>query len=245
MNLTPSSSKSVHQFSLIDALLVGLYDGAFPVRQVASAGGFGVGCAESLDGELIVVDGGFHLCRGDGTVTRLAPTDLLPFAEVVHFNPTFSQELDGPLNRGGIEAAIETIVPSENYFYGIRIDGTFDSVNVREATRQSKPYRPLSEAVKSQHENVISDTRGTLLGFKAPEFFQGITVAGYHLHFIDDDRETGGHSLDYVLRDGTLQIEAFAGFNVRMPNGEEYRRADLDESDVDEAVRGAEQASQQ
>lgn len=243
VNLAPSASKAVHQFSLIDALLVGLYDGAFSVRQIASAGGFGVGCAESLDGELVVVDGGFHLCKGDGTVSQLAENDKLPFAEMVHFTPTFSQELSGPLSRVDIEALINVALPSDNYFYAIRIDGMFESVNVREAMRQSKPYPPLTEAVKSQNENVISETRGSLVGFKAPEFFQGITVAGYHLHYIDDARETGGHTLEYVLRSGTLQIEAFAGFNVRLPNREDFRRADLDETGGDEAVRDAEDSS--
>jgi acetolactate decarboxylase len=230
----------VHQFSIVDALLVGLYDGAFSVEEVAGAGTFGLGCAEALDGELIVIDGAFLLCRGDGTVSALAANEQLPFAEVVLFEPPFRLELDGPLSRAEVEATIEAATPSGNYFYGIRIDGEFESVSVREAQRQSKPYHPLSEAVATQHENVIADSSGTLLGFRAPEVFQGITVAGYHLHFIDDARETGGHSLDYVVRSGTLRIEAFAGLELRLPIDDDYGRADLIDPRAASTIRSVE-----
>ncbi|VFS37849.1 alpha-acetolactate decarboxylase [Enterobacter cancerogenus] len=33
---------------------------------------------------------------------------------------------------------------------------------------------------------------------------QGINVAGYHEHFITDDRQGGGHLLDYQLENGVL-----------------------------------------
>ena len=35
-----------------------------------------------------------------------------------------------------------------------------------------------------------------MLGFRFPAYAEGIEVAGYHLHFISDDRARGGHVLD-------------------------------------------------
>ena len=35
-----------------------------------------------------------------------------------------------------------------------------------------------------------------MLGFRFPAWVEGIEVAGYHLHFISEDRSRGGHVLD-------------------------------------------------
>ena len=35
-----------------------------------------------------------------------------------------------------------------------------------------------------------------MLGFRFPAYVEGIEVAGYHLHFVSDDRSRGGHVLD-------------------------------------------------
>jgi alpha-acetolactate decarboxylase len=35
--------------------------------------------------------------------------------------------------------------------------------------------------------------------FSHPAAYAGINVAGYHEHFITDDRQGGGHLLDYQL----------------------------------------------
>ena len=35
-----------------------------------------------------------------------------------------------------------------------------------------------------------------MLGFRFPDYAEGIEVSGYHLHFISDDRSRGGHVLD-------------------------------------------------
>ena len=46
-----------------------------------------------------------------------------------------------------------------------------------------------------------------MLGFRFPAYAEGIEVAGYHLHFISDDRARGGHVLD---------SRAAAGLRVRL-----------------------------
>ena len=34
-----------------------------------------------------------------------------------------------------------------------------------------------------------------MVGFRFPAYVEGIEVAGYHLHFLSEDRERGGHVL--------------------------------------------------
>ena len=75
-DLSPRPSVVLHQFSFVDALVAGLYEGAFRASDVLGAGDFGVGCGDALDGEIVLLDGVMHLCRGDGQVVDVAPDAL-------------------------------------------------------------------------------------------------------------------------------------------------------------------------
>ena len=238
-SLRPRPGAAVQQFSFVDALVAGLFDGAFDASTVTASGTLGVGCGDALDGELVLIDGELFVCRADG-VSPVAPTDRIPFAEVVDFRPTFTRALNGPLTEAAFEALVDGLVPSHNLFYAIRLDGTFDSLTVREAVKQQKPFRGLAEAVGDQHESTIGATTGTLLGFKGPDVFQGLSVADYHLHYLASDRSHGGHAMDFVLREGTLSIEAYASFTLRLPEIESYLSAELDDIEADAAIRAAE-----
>ena len=51
---------------------------------------------------------------------------------------------------------------------------------------------------------------GTVIGYFAPEMFQGMAAAGYHLHFLADDKSMGGHLLDFEIEQATVQLQPFA-----------------------------------
>jgi acetolactate decarboxylase len=237
--LRPRAGKAIQQFSFVDALVAGLFDGAFDAATVVTNGTLGVGCGDALDGELVLLDDTFVVCRADG-ISSVEPQAAIPFAEVVDFEPTFTLSLDGPLTEAEFEALVDGLVPSHNLFYAIRLDGEFESITVREAVRQQKPYRGLADAVGDQHETTCGATAGTLLGFKGPDVFQGLSVADYHLHYLASDRSVGGHSMDFVLRRGTLTMEAYASFTVHLPQVDSYLEAELDDISADEAIRSAE-----
>ena len=237
--LRPRPGKAIWQFSFIDALVAGLFDGAFRAADVAAHGDFGVGCGDALDGELLLLDGVIYLCSGDGKVRVVGADEQLPFAEVVAFEPTLTQSISG-LDEAGFERLVEQLVPSDNLFYALRVDGAFSRMTVREAVRQAKPYPGLADAVKNQHENTVGATSGTLVGFKGPDVFQGLSVADFHLHYLDDARLFGGHVLDFELATATLSIEAYSTFTLRLPEVDSYLRAELDDLESDDAIRSAE-----
>ena len=86
-----------------------------------------------------------------------------------------------------------------NLFYAVRIDGQFAQVKTRSVPRQEKPYPPLDEVARTQPVFHLKDVRGTLAGFRFPDFARGLNVPGFHLHFLTEDRKAGGHVLDLVL----------------------------------------------
>src|SRR5260370_41515685 len=66
---TPAVSRDqITQISVINALMLGQYDGVMPVRALLPHGDFGVGTLDHLDGELIVLDGKAYQVQGGGVV---------------------------------------------------------------------------------------------------------------------------------------------------------------------------------
>jgi acetolactate decarboxylase len=74
---------------------------------------------------------------------------------------------------------------------------------------------------------VLTDVRGTLVGFWAPAIYQGITVAGLHVHFLADDRSVGGHVLDATVARARMRLTAYARFDLRLPTDEQFLRTEL------------------
>ena len=48
-----------------------------------------------------------------------------------------------------------------------------------------------------------------MIGFFTPELFHGIGSGGFHIHFANDDRNFGGHILDFEVDDVKVEIQNF------------------------------------
>jgi len=90
-------------------------------------------------------------------------------------------------------------------------------VSTRTATRQEAPYRPLSEATEDESEQTFPATAGVLVGFRTPDYEQGISVAGYHLHFLNEDHTAGGHAFDFLLDEGVVEMSTVSEMQLSLP----------------------------
>lgn len=217
---------AVTQFAVLDALLAGAYDSGIPVGEVRALGDFGIGCCESLGGEVIILDGDVFECTIDERPDRMSDEQILPFVDVCRFHAVSAQPITGA-DLPAFTAQVEDQLVSRNLFHAVRVDGVFTAVRVRVTQRQEHPFRPLAEVTKSQIETVIADARGTLVGFWAPAIYQGVTVAGLHVHFIADDRSIGGHVLDVIIGAAELKLAAYSRFDLRLPTDEHFLRTEL------------------
>lgn len=233
----------IFQMSTISALIAGVYDGDTPYREIMKHGDFGVGTFNALDGEMVALDGSYYHLHSDGSVTVVDPAGLTPFAAVTFFRADAEIDVEVPQSRDELLSLVDATVPSKNLFYAIRIDGHFSSVTTRIPARQSKPYLRLVETTKSQVEHTFSSLSGTVVGFRAPEYAQGMTVAGYHLHFIDDTRTVGGHVLNFGLDAGKVTLDRDADLHVEMPTSAAFLGAALDEGDVAAEIRRSESST--
>jgi acetolactate decarboxylase len=209
----------IFQASSIDALLDGAYDGDLTFAELAAHGDFGIGTRQQLDGEMVALDGEFWSVSSDGIVHRVPPQARTPFAVVLFFAPGPPLALAGPLNHAALKARIDAAVPRDAVCIALRVRGRFAAMRVRSVPRQSPPYPPLAEVAARQVEFELSETTGTLVGFRFPDYAQGLEVAGYHLHYLSDDRRHGGHVLDFTLRDGVAEWDLSSEMHLEVPAG--------------------------
>ncbi len=210
------------QASTIAALLEGAYDGDLSFAELAEHGDLGLGTLDGLDGEMIALEGRFYRADVDGNVAEVAAETRTPFAVVTGFTPSVEAEIDGPLEHDDLVAELERLIPADAVSCAIRIDGRFELVRARSVPRQSPPYRPLTEVVAEQHVFELTDVAGTMLGFRFPDYAEGIEVSGYHLHFISEDRGRGGHVLGSRSA-GRLRVrvDPSSDLHVELPAGVE------------------------
>lgn len=224
------------QASTIGALLEGAYDGDVTFAELAEHGDLGLGTLNALDGEMVALDGRFHRADIDGRITEIDPTALTPFAVVVPFAPTVELSLDVPLDQTALLAGLDRALPEGTAACALRVDGNFETVRARSVPRQHPPYRPLAEVVAEQHVFELHDVRGTLIGFRFPEYSGAIEVSGFHLHFISDDRRRGGHVLDCRAGAVTARLDPSSDLHLELPPGVDLSEPHLDVG-VDEVMQ--------
>jgi len=224
-----SREGKVAQFSTIDALLAGVYDGEFSTAEVARHGNLGLGTFDRLDGEM-VVDGKIYQVTADGAVHRVPGSLHTPFATVTRFRPDQTVRPASPLSLSALERTLDRLCPNPNGIYAIRIRGDFSGVKTRSVKAQEKPYRELVEAVKDQSVFALGTVRGTVVGFRFPAYFKGINAPGYHLHFLSEDRRRGGHLLGLTVSAGAvIETRACSRFEMFLPGSKSgFSRAALD-----------------
>jgi len=207
---------TLFQTSTIDSLLDGNYEGDISFAELEAHGDFGLGTFDALDGEMVALDGDFYQVRADGRAYPVDAKTKTPFAVVTFFEPTLSETLDA-VNLADLCELVDRISGDATVCCGVRIDGHFDHVRTRSVPRQRKPYLPLVEVVQNQPVFELHDVRGSLAGFRFPDYAQGLNVAGYHFHFITQDRSAGGHVLECRLATGELHVDQEADLRVELP----------------------------
>ena len=227
------------QISLINALMLGQYDGVLPIPDLLRLGDFGVGTLDHLDGELIVLDGHAYQVRADGTVHPVGADRSTPFAVVTHLRPDGEAPCPPVASLAALDAHLAAAHPDLNTFLAVRIDGDFASLTLRSVRRQEPPYAPLSEVAKTQSVWALPATRGTLIGIRSPSWAQGLNVPGFHWHFLASDHRTGGHVLDCRIASATARHAACRDWLIRLPDTPAFHRADLSQ-DLSRAVHRVE-----
>ena len=228
------------QFSLLAALAAGDYAGGAPLAEVRQFGDFGVGTFDRLDGEMIVLDGEIFQVVASGKVVRRDDQGATPFATVTFFEADGT--IDG-ISAGSLTELDQTLdhrVLNDKRPVALKVRAEFEELTLRSAPPQKPPYRPLAEVIDQQRVWKREHVRGTLIGIRCPEWMGTLNVAGYHWHFLSDDRKVGGHVLDCRFSDGRAAYDECSSVLVRLPASASFGAIDMSgvsEADVDKIER--------
>lgn len=78
-----------------------------------------------------------------------------------------------------------------------------------------------------------------MVGFRFPDYAEGIEVSGYHLHFISADRTRGGHVLDSRAVRLRARIDLSDDLHIELPPGVGLDDPDLS-AETHAAIAGVE-----
>ena len=232
-NTTTSSKEDrdiINQVSLLQGLTFGDYNGSVPVSRLKEFGDTGIGTFDALNGELIMLDGVVYRAAHDGKVEKVADTETIPFANVTFFDADQTMDLTNIANVAALKEVLtkKTEEIGTNRFYMVKIEGTFNKMQVRSELPQQKPYKPLAEVLETDQTVFNYDNvKGTIVALYCPDYMKELNAAGWHFHFISDDKTKGGHILELAFDSAKASFDRTDSFSMVLPDNEMFNGFDL------------------
>jgi acetolactate decarboxylase len=226
--VVPERPRTLYQYSVIDALLAGVFDGSLTFAELKRHGDFGIGALNALDGELVLVDGVAYRIRFDGSVHAVPDSERTPFSFVTWFQPTRTFTVTRASSVGELQAELARQLRA-NRPCAIELRGRFTRVRARAPEPATPPYPELNAYLAGhQHEFPLAGTEGVAVGFLLPAYLARVNVAGLHLHYLASDHRSGGHVLDLEI-DGpvTVRVMELSGVDIELSEDPALDRADL------------------
>lgn len=227
----------IYHFSIADSLLNSNFEGSTTIKEIKEVGDFGLGTLNDIDGEMIMINQHVYTMGGDGRARLVHDDEKTPIAVVNFFKKDLTFKLGGNLNYDQLINKIDSLLPTENIFYAIKIQGEFKRIIVRTISKLSKPYPSLDEIKNKMVIHDYENVEGIMFGYKSPPFIEGISVPGYHFHFIDNDFSKGGHVYDIELVDGVIDIQLIHSFDVKLEKSKDFYQLNLNKNMNEELMK--------
>jgi acetolactate decarboxylase len=218
----------MYQYSIIDALMAGVFDGDLTIGQLKKKGNFGVGTFNRVDGELLIDEGHVYKIAYDGSVKEVPDSDSTSAAFVKFFKADTVIHLNGPgLTYEKVQEQIKHLL-NPNGIYALRISATFPTMTTRAEKPAHKPYTSLPEHLKyNQVVFELKNTKGICAGFLLPPYLARTNVPGFHLHYLADDHKSGGHIFSFTADALTIEVDMAKGFTIENNTNAEFGKVNL------------------
>lgn len=230
----------LYQHGTLGTLMAGLLQGTASINELLKHGDLGIATLTGSNGEVIFLDGKAYHANEHKEFVELKGDELTPYATVTKFVADTSYETKNKSSEAVFEEIKEKML-SENLFSAVKISGLFKKMHVRMMPAQEPPYTRLIDSARRQPEQTETYVKGSVVGFFTPELFHGIGSAGFHVHFANDDRNFGGHVLDFEVEDVKVEIQNMETFEQHFPiQNEDFINANIDYKDIADEIREAE-----
>ncbi|WP_220739466.1 acetolactate decarboxylase [Leuconostoc miyukkimchii] len=229
----------LYQHGTLELIMAGLYDGTTTFQSILAHGNTGIGTMDQLDGEVTVLNGDIYQTTSDGRTKKVDNLNLeTPFISIhLESKDQINVNYD-TLNFNQISSETDKF---KNLPASIKLHGTFNNLKVRVAPKQTKPYPNFVSVSATQPTFEYKNIVGTLIGDFAPDLYTGIMANGWHLHFLSDDFNVGGHVLDFETINVGGSIALFDQLIIGLPvNNSDFLDHKPDSGDIRSAIEQAE-----
>jgi acetolactate decarboxylase len=218
-----------YHYSIWAALVNKVYDGKLTVKEARTKGDIGLGTYNGADGELVMIDGVMYHVPSSGEV-KMATDDMeIPYINATFFDKDLSFDVQERINYDSLRKLIQKQFPSRNFFYAFKIHAELDTLKLGSLYKQEMPYQEgLDSLMPKRPTFQAKNVSGTMVGFFCPDFMGDINVAGFHLHFVSDDKKTGGHVMEFMGKNFKVEMDKISSYNFVLPETTAFDTVNLE-----------------
>lgn len=232
---------TLFQHSTIGALMAGMFTGTLSVKDLLAQGSMGIETLHGLDGELVIIDGTVYQVTVAGAVEEVDRNEKTPYAAVADFEKEDKLKIEKLHTGEQLQEKLKAQFKSINTFQALKMTGTFKGMHCRSVEKQEASYPRLAEVVEDQAEFTCAEVTGTLVGFYTPTIFGSIAVPEFHLHFLSDARDFGGHVLDFSLAKGEASWQTMETLEQHFPvENQSFMKSEIDYSNLTKNIEQSE-----
>lgn len=228
----------MYQVSTLQALAMGHTRPVIDVAELKKHGNIGLGTFEGVNGEMIVVDGKVFRATDDGSVSEADENMGVPFASVCNSNGGISFDIQEMSRIEDLKTLLNVRIEELfglNSMHMVRIDGEFEVIDARSEEAYHAIHVSLKDMLKeTQKAFKFDNVSGTLICVYYPDFMDGINAAGWHIHFVSDDRKKGGHVFDLKMKSGHARLDKISKIEIRLPTDPVFDTYSLKEASGDD-----------
>lgn len=215
------TENKMYQVSTLSALALGYTRKVIAIKDLLEHGDTGLGTFENVDGEMIVIDGHCYRASNDGSVNEPDVNYGTPFASVAKFLGNKQFKLEGIASIDKLKQELDLKIEEGfglNSMHIVRIDAHFDIVRARSESAFRSQHIELKEILSGRQKDfVFEGIQGSLICLYYPDYMQGFNAAGWHFHFISEDRKRGGHVFDVKFEQGTARLDKICQIELQLP----------------------------
>ena len=238
---------TMYQVSTLQALSMGYTRPVVTVGELLEHGNIGLGTFEGVNGEMILIDGHCYRADEEGNVVEIPSGTGVPFASVTFLQDERRTVLPASGTADALKQMLDKIIEEWfglNSMHMIRIDGFFKEIQARSENAYFSQHISLKDILsETQKSFVFSNIPGTLVCVYYPDYMAGINAAGWHFHFISEDRTLGGHVFDLYMQSGKAVVDKIQRLAIQLPTEPSFDTYSLTEASRQE-IRQVEQGKE-
>lgn len=231
-------SNKIYQVSTLQALALGYTRPVVTVQELLAQGDTGLGTFENVDGEMILLDGVCYQAKLDGSVVNAEGSTGVPFAVAGFVKDGRKFNIEEKQNIEAVKQELTLKIDEDfglNSIHIARIDGYFTTIQARAGAPYRSQHVTLKEILsKTQKDFTFEKLYGTLVCVYYPDYMDGINAAGWHMHFLSEDRKRGGHVFDVSMSSGECLLQKMDSIEIQLPREAAFDTYSLKEASQDE-----------